>query len=227
MEDYKTIHWKRFQFLLKLLRKYYIPGIKVGDIGLSPFSCMANSYINKGEFYSIIPSSDFTSEIVGCNDSLNFYIYDLLKNPNYKSSSDFNELFDLIIFSEVLEHLFADDTLLCNNLNRLLKPGGILILTVPNITSMWNRLRLLFGRNILGKKSEIIKGVYGGYGHFREYTFYEITDLLQKAGFDIVESMGFNGYGPKNPIGDLLIAFLNVLPKTFAFHIVIVARKGI
>ena len=49
-----------------------------------------------------------------------------------------------VIFEEVIEHLYNSD-LVMNEIKRLLKEGGILILSTPNLASGINRLTLLFG----------------------------------------------------------------------------------
>jgi len=55
-----------------------------------------------------------------------------------------NKAFDLIFAGEVIEHLVDTDGFL-SELNRCCKPGGHLLLTTPNLASLENRVRLLFG----------------------------------------------------------------------------------
>jgi len=57
-----------------------------------------------------------------------------------------------------------------------LKHGGILILTTPNIASLFRRLRLLLG----------IQPTY--HYHVREYTMREVVSLLREAGFEITKA---------------------------------------
>jgi ubiquinone/menaquinone biosynthesis C-methylase UbiE len=49
-----------------------------------------------------------------------------------------NNTFDLIIASDLLEHI-ADDELVLNEINRVLKPGVKLIATVPSFTFLWSK----------------------------------------------------------------------------------------
>lgn len=53
--------------------------------------------------------------------------------------------FDVIVYADVLEHLVDPSTVLAG-LNRLLAPGGFVIISVPNIAHLWIRLLLLVGR---------------------------------------------------------------------------------
>ena len=57
-----------------------------------------------------------------------------------------------------------------------MKPGGALILTTPNIASLFRRLRLLLGK----------QPIY--HYHVREYTMKEVVSLLREVGFEIVKA---------------------------------------
>jgi SAM-dependent methyltransferase len=52
--------------------------------------------------------------------------------------------YDLVLFFEVLEHLVDTDSAVIH-LRKLLKPGGWLLLSTPNMASWLNRILLLFG----------------------------------------------------------------------------------
>ena len=52
--------------------------------------------------------------------------------------------FDVIIAGEVIEHLVDTDRFV-RDLFRCLKVGGYLLITTPNLVSLENRLRILFG----------------------------------------------------------------------------------
>jgi len=229
MDNYSEVHGRRMKFLLGLVKEYHKEGGRIGDIGISPFSCICSSEFGSNSFYSIIPDESFKKKEIECFDQLNFFIGDITRKEqvlNKEGRISNSEGFDIIVFSEVLEHLFSDDLTVLVNIRTLLKDDGILLLTVPNISSLWNRIRLLFGKNVLGSKHEIINGVYGGYGHIREYTFKETLQLLSESGYKVVRKLGFNGYGPRNGIGKILNALLKIFPMSFSFHIVCVATRG-
>jgi SAM-dependent methyltransferase len=48
-----------------------------------------------------------------------------------------NEAYDMVCLFDVLEHLDDDDAIL-QAIHRILKPGGLLILTVPALASLWS-----------------------------------------------------------------------------------------
>src|SRR5438552_1701831 len=53
--------------------------------------------------------------------------------------------FDAVVAAEVLEHVVDTDHLLAE-IARVLRPGGALVVTTPNLASLENRVRLLLGR---------------------------------------------------------------------------------
>lgn len=89
--------------------------------------------------------------------------------------------FDIVIFAEIIEHLLNDPCKVIREIKRVLKPGGTLIVTTPNVARLENIARLISGENIYDPYSG-----YGPYGrHNREYTCRELMTLLQFEGFDV------------------------------------------
>jgi len=96
--------------------------------------------------------------------------------------------FATVICGELIEHLFADPMHLMSQVNRILKPGGHLVLTTPNIAAL---------RGISG----ILQGYHPGFFHAyirpaegtgevdarhnREYAPREIHQLLENSGFEV------------------------------------------
>lgn len=86
---------------------------------------------------------------------------------------------DVVIFGEVLEHMTNDPMHAMREISRVLKPGGVLILTTPNAARIENVIALVEGRNLYDPYSR-----YGPYGrHNREYTRHELHRLLEYSGF--------------------------------------------
>ena len=55
-----------------------------------------------------------------------------------------NEFFDVVIAGEIIEHIYDTDFFLAE-IRRLLKPGGKLLISTPNIASLGRRFFLLLG----------------------------------------------------------------------------------
>ncbi len=94
--------------------------------------------------------------------------------------------FDKIFSTEVIEHI-PDDRRALQEIYRVLKPGGILIVTVPNhnYPFMWDPLNWvlerMFGTYI---KSGLWAGIWNM--HLRLYYPQEIASLIEESGFDVV-----------------------------------------
>ena len=94
--------------------------------------------------------------------------------------------FDYVVCTEVIEHLWNPDNLL-SEINRVLKTSGVLVLSTPNSASLFNRIRMLFGRS--PGCSMISLREHPG-GHIRCYTLLDLVYLLEKYGFKIKEIRG-------------------------------------
>jgi len=79
---------------------------------------------------------------------------------------------DCAVFTEVIEHYIPH---VLSEINKSLKPGGYLILTTPNIASLFRRLRLILGKQPIYRY------------HVKEYTMPEVLTMLKEAGFKPVE----------------------------------------
>ncbi len=90
----------------------------------------------------------------------------------------------LILLSEVFEHLHHDPLQALRHLHAALAPGGVLILTTPNLYSLRTTLSFLAGRSINDPVTEWEKVQRLGHaGHIREYSTREIRRLLAATGF--------------------------------------------
>jgi len=89
-----------------------------------------------------------------------------------------NETFDKIILSEVLEHI-TDDIGVLNELYRVLKPKGYLILSTPYVDTMVEYTE---------QKSKIYKELNIKGGHVRNgYSLERLSKILKDVGFDVEE----------------------------------------
>jgi SAM-dependent methyltransferase len=97
--------------------------------------------------------------------------------------------FDLVLFCEMLEHLLMDPLAALRQIHRVLKPGGVMVLTTPNVARLDNVLAIVNGANIYDPYSG-----FGPYGrHNREYNRHELHRLLAFAGFDVEYSLTADG----------------------------------
>ena len=95
--------------------------------------------------------------------------------------------FSTVLCCELIEHLFTDPMHMMSEINRVLRTGGHLVLTTPNIVSL---------RAIAGVLQGYQPGLFPSYirpredgnvdaRHNREYTPREVSDLLVNSGFEV------------------------------------------
>lgn len=123
---------------------------------------------------------DLARKHIGNNKKIKFEVQDVRKLP-YK-----NNTFDKIICTEVLEHI-EDDEAVAKELYRVLKPGGVLAVTVPNenYPFFWdplNNVREMLGFGHFNSKSRFLGGIWS-YDHKRLYSPLAIRELLGESGF--------------------------------------------
>lgn len=108
------------------------------------------------------------------------------------------EHFDVVYCGEVIEHVFDPEHLLLE-IRRVLKPGGLCLLTTPNLAGWPNRVALLLGfqpfptsatpgHEGLGKL--LFKGEEGQWGHIRVFTLRALKELLKLTGLELVKVEG-------------------------------------
>lgn len=93
----------------------------------------------------------------------------------------FDDKFDTIFFSEVLEHLLISSPVVLARLRRCLKPGGVLICTTPNLHRLRNVAYMIMGRQIFDffRTDPLEKGV----GHVTEFSREHLAWHLTSAGY--------------------------------------------
>jgi SAM-dependent methyltransferase len=137
--------------------------------------------------------------------------------------------FDLVICTEVLEHLLWPTSLL-GEVRRVLKPGGKLLVSVPNIVSLSYRVAWLLGHipscasagNLpreLGGLAYEIRGSDRVGGHVIDFNKKRCCGLLALSGFHMEKVMGSGLIWHRQLLPHW------VVPASLSSNIVCVARK--
>jgi SAM-dependent methyltransferase len=96
---------------------------------------------------------------------------------------------DAALLTEVIEHLYVNPLFTLSEINRILKPSGILILSTPNLLSVRNRFNFLRGRmdRIISQPYDaFLQEIrFGHKGHVRLYAPSELKTILGSLGFDV------------------------------------------
>jgi glycosyltransferase involved in cell wall biosynthesis len=89
--------------------------------------------------------------------------------------------YDAIVFGDVLEHLRNPRSVL-ERLSGLLKPGGKVLISLPNVANIWVRLNLLMGRFNYGRVGILDET------HLRFFTLKTAKQLALDSGLDVIST---------------------------------------
>ena len=166
-KDYLPVLQKKSNVILKMLE-----GKKVLEVGCGTGNLLNILSINDLELHGSDYSNEYLTKAKQKNPNIEFF-QGSLTDPTMWGK--YNQKFDSIICSEVLEHL-PDDLKALKIIHTLLKPNGVLIITVPALMLLYSE----FDEKI---------------GHYRRYSMNSICSVVVNAGFDIVQNRFWNFLG--------------------------------
>lgn len=168
---------------------------KLLDIGCGPgilssvLSCLGfevtgvDKYIfpqNKNDYFNV---RDFGSlQQLWHKYNVNILPYDYRELTTYFQPATF----DVIICDAFIEHLKESPRRLLETARALLRDGGYLIISTPNLATALKRFRFLCGRSCLWDIEDYYRADLF-LGHIREFTAEEIGKMCKWAGFEIVK----------------------------------------
>jgi SAM-dependent methyltransferase len=117
---------------------------------------------------------------------------------------------DVVIMSELIEHLVDPDSVL-DEVRRVLRPGGTLLLSTPNLAAWYNRGLLALGVQPVFTEVSL-RGVFGRpgsqvAGHLRLFTSRALVGLLAARGFGAIRVSGACYHDVPRPLRPLDQAF--------------------
>jgi hypothetical protein len=132
-----------------------------------------------------------------------------------------------------LEHLSIAPKKVFMPIKRIVKDGGFLIFSTPNIATLPKRINLLFGRPILDPIEWVFRDDFEtshphGLGHIREFTMIELLNLMNKYAFEVVDKMIVCDSNSIKGGGSIKESIINVLQRkipSFGLHCLILARN--
>jgi SAM-dependent methyltransferase len=227
-EKYKKINYigedegltapEKMKITLKLCTERFKKNdeIKIADIGgvYGSYKFFKKKF-PKSEIYSV---NIVKEQMNGCEK----IIYeDISKGLSLKSN-----YFDLVFFGDVIEHLIEPDYSI-QEIHRIMKKEGILILTTPNLANIVNRFSLLFGFALPNyhpseKRYGTLFGVKQSSWHKSVFTLGAMKEFIKSHGFKIKKIKGYTYQKNK------LIKIINsILPTGMKEGMLIMAVKEV
>lgn len=155
-------------------------------------------------------------------------IYDRWIVSRFSPDLELGEQFDVVVCADILEHLAAPREAL-SSIRRWLKPGGVLLVSLPNVANATVRLSLLFGRFEYAERGILDRG------HLNFFTRASARRMLSLEGFRVektaasampvelaVPILGRPPFAPVFRVGFRLAARL--FPTLFGYQFVLLAR---
>jgi SAM-dependent methyltransferase len=173
---------------LDRLRAHVPSGARVADVGCgrAAFSLRMADAGYEVAGLDVIPTGELEAA-----DALAYHEVDLF-DPTTRDAfaRDHRAAFDAVVLLEVIEHVH-DPWQTLTFARELLRPGGALLLSTPNITSFFSRFRFFSaGRFHQFEPPDL------SYGHVNPMTPFMVETVLAQTGFELVDK----GPGPPMPV---------------------------
>jgi 2-polyprenyl-3-methyl-5-hydroxy-6-metoxy-1,4-benzoquinol methylase len=140
----------------------------------------ARALTDQGWEVTALDISEELVEQIRARGKIDALVHDLAAEPLPFDDGSFRGVFA----GEIIEHL-VDTGGFLDELQRVLGPGGLAVITTPNLASFENRLRLALGRYPIWVEYEL-----GDQGHVRAYTLPTLRAQLRDRGFRVERELG-------------------------------------
>jgi len=206
LDSYYEASRERYFRTLSYLAELDLPNpAKVLDVGGGQFGILASTLFGDEATVGDI-GDDFRAPADAAG--VIFTVCNLLDDdpPSFKAA------FDLVVLAEVVEHLPLPPYLVLRKIRTWLKPGGILLLTTPNLFRLRNLARMVLGRDLFDTFMLPREGV--SLGHQTEYSAEHLGWHIREAGFTLEriehDQLGQTGFSLKAKIARRLLSPLQV-----------------
>ena len=184
--DYLNVHRKRYEHTVRMLAP--LRGTAALEIGATDFfQLFLGNTLGFSDVWGTIFANSFEKKLTkqtftAAGYSVESTVVDLqLENELFPI---FEPRFDLVLLCEVIEHMDVDPMFCLIELNRIIKPGGKLLITTPNICSARNVYKICHGwRPHFYMQYHRDRSPYR---HNFEHDVHSLIALVEAAGFSVV-----------------------------------------
>lgn len=240
------INGQRFHRMLQMLEKYHPqqarPHWRAVDIGLFP-----GTWIQLARHFwpdidwrglGLCLSKEFRQWAAG--QKIELFEADMdpfYAKGNVRTALPFEDSsLDLVVASEIFEHLISP-LLFLEETSRTLKPGGLMLLTTPNVSHIGAIVRLLMGGSNYERleRSPMFLHEDEWRGHIRFYSKEEMTWLADRYGFDLVDHLYYHDdypvdvlrrQGLKPRLSRWIRRAVGLVPWFRGGHVMMLRRRG-
>ena len=174
----KSNYYSVYKFRYKTLIKYFCDLVEdckkvtILDVGGGQYAMICKKMWDDLVYVADIDNRNFEFLNVNQIETINC---DLTKNP-----ISIDKKFDVIFLSEVIGHIPIPPHIILSNLKSMLKKGGFLIMSTPNLYRIRNVLYMALGKRIFDNFTYADKAI----GRFCEYSKNQVEWQLKTAGFE-------------------------------------------
>jgi 2-polyprenyl-3-methyl-5-hydroxy-6-metoxy-1,4-benzoquinol methylase len=191
----RNLHQSRLAWVVNAIKKNCINNSFSKAIEYGPGSGVYLPFLTN-YFDSVVAADVEMAYLSGIQPSVNSVSNLKLVVDNIQDSHLSSESFDLVLCSEVLEHISSPYKAL-NNLHRILTPGGIAIVTTPQRFSLMELFcRIAFLPGIINFVRFVYQEPILESGHISLKSYSELNAMISQVGFEIIEHKKFGLYIP-------------------------------
>jgi 2-polyprenyl-3-methyl-5-hydroxy-6-metoxy-1,4-benzoquinol methylase len=148
---------------------------------------------------------------------------------NTDFSSQFEKKYSVVTAIELAEHIENPRHLL-RQIKKLLKPGGTVLLSTPNASSLYSRARFF----LTGTMASFTDLSYKTIGHITPITAWQMEKMIEESGFEVLEfQFADSKFLPPTSVADFVKAFCWVALRPFMMgkvggqSMIVVLRNGL
>jgi len=135
--------------------------------------------------------------------------------------------FDVVCSISLIEHLHESPRDLLNSMGVFARPGGLIVIVMPNSVNLKKRLSVLLGRTNYPPVDMFYHSNGTWRGHVREYTLKETIYVCKETGFELLSGVTFEAIAYEKlecPLRQLYLLSGKLIP-TLRSNLLVICRK--